>query len=188
MTVVSTNTERARKHSVESLVGMAIALAATVVYLLYGFGARHWEGSLPGHLIGVLGILLMLWAGFAHIWRRRHPGADEESMRNAMHLHIIAGLVGPYLAILHGGLEFRGAAGMFTLATLTMVVSGLVGRAVLSEGPVDATLTGAALTRAERRRHMLGLWWWLHIPVSSALWVLAVWHIATWVFYQTRAT
>ena len=98
------------------------------------------------------------------------------------------GSSGELLAILHGGLEFRGAAGMFTLATLTMVVSGLVGRAVLSEGPVDATLTGAALTRAERRRHMLGLWWWLHIPVSSALWVLAVWHIATWVFYQTRAT
>ena len=160
------------------------------------------------------------------------------AMRTAMRSHVIAGVLGPYLVILHSGFAFRGLAGALTLLMVLVVVSGVVGRAIFTAvprqvsliDPVRAAMLDADLARLETenadllrrgdpdparreavRREMialrhreelarsewrvaggtelwrraLGFWWYLHIPVSAALWVLAAAHIVAALWYGT---
>jgi hypothetical protein len=231
-----------QRRTAESVGGVSAAVLATAVFVVWRDGSTRWASAWPGHLLGVLGFLLMLWAGFAYSRRKRHPGIGVGAMRDAMHAHIVAGLVGPYLVILHSGLAFHGVAGVLTLLTVLMVASGIVGRAVVSAvptriemvDPVRAAMLDAELARVEtelavlgrsghsdqsaleaqrealrvrsasvrheqellhaqwrqetsgqRWRSVLSVWWYLHIPVSAALWVLAVAHIVGSLYYAT---
>ncbi len=227
-----------RRNTAELLSGIATAVVATIVYALWrGTGAR-WAGTLPGHVLGVLGVLLMLWATVDYSRRKRRQEAGGVAMRTAMRSHVMAGLLGPYLVILHSGLDFRGLAGLLSLLMVLVVASGVIGRAIFTAlprrvtlvDPVRAAMLDAELARAETehaellrrgdpdperreaiRREMialrhreelarsewrvvdgvgfwrraLGLWWYLHVPVSAALWVLASAHIAAALYYGT---
>jgi hypothetical protein len=53
---------------------------------------------------------------------------------------MVAGLLGPYLVILHSGFAFHGLAGALTLAMVLVVASGVVGRAAMSSMPVNVEL------------------------------------------------
>ena len=158
-------------------------------------------------------------------------------MHAAMQLHIVAGLLGPYLVILHSGLAFHGLAGVLTLLMVLVVASGVVGRAVVAAlpahvelaDPVRAALLDAELARLETRqaelareggdatardavrreiasvrheqelrraewmqvggaavaRRAVSVWWLLHVPVSAALWVLALVHIVATLYFVT---
>jgi hypothetical protein len=155
-----------------------------------------------------------------------------------MRSHVVAGLVGPYLVILHSGFAFRGLAGVLTLLMVIVVASGVVGRAIMSAvpvrvglvDPVRAAMLDAELARLETMeaelsresaadavrmdalqremvatRHeqellrtqwrqrgagktmrcLLSIWWYLHVPVSAALWVLASAHVVAALYYAT---
>lgn len=232
------------------LVGGSLAAAlATVAFLVWREGSTRWASGLPGHVLGAIGLALMLWAGVAYTWRKRRTAPGDSAMRGAMQSHIVAGLLGPYLVILHTGLAFHGVAGALTLLMVLVVASGVVGRAVftavprqiglaepvrmaLLEGeearleaaladlareaagttagePPDAaaaTERGRALRaelvsvrheqehlRGEWRergssaawRRVLSVWWFLHVPVSMALWILALVHIGGALYYAT---
>jgi len=227
-----------RRNTAEVVGGTATAAVATLVYAVSrGDGAR-WAGTLPGHLLGVVGVLLMLWATVDYSRRKRGQQAGGVAMRTAMRSHVIAGVLGPYLVILHSGFAFRGLAGALTLLMVLVVVSGVVGRAIFTAvprqvsliDPVRAAMLDAELARLETenadllrrgdpdparreavRREMialrhreelarsewrvaggtelwrraLGFWWYLHIPVSAALWVLAAAHIVAALWYGT---
>jgi hypothetical protein len=218
--------------------GASAAILSTVAFIAWRNGSAGWAGGLAGHALGVAGFALMVWAGFAYTWRKRAPAPGDSAMRGAMQTHIVAGLVGPYLVILHSGLVFSGLAGGLTLLMVVVVASGLVGRAVFTAvprsiavaDPVRAALLDADLARLEteaadlaredapdpaRRdalraemvsvrheqehlraqwqqrgasvawRRAFSAWWFLHVPVSMALWVLAVAHAAGAMYYST---
>lgn len=233
------------------LVGGSLAAAlATVAFVVWRDGSTRWASGLPGHVLGAIGLALMLWAGVAYTWRKRREAAGDAGMRAAMQSHIVAGLLGPYLVILHSGLAFHGVAGALTLLMVLVVASGLVGRAVFTAVPrqialadpvrmallegeearLEAALAdlaresarvtadeeaNAATTASERGRalraelvsvrheqehlrgewrergssatwrRVLSVWWFLHVPVSMALWVLAFVHMGGALYYAT---
>jgi hypothetical protein len=140
--------------------GLTAAALATIAFVYWRAGSQHWAGTLPGHVLGVIGIALMLWAGFGYTWRKRHATPGARAMQGAMQSHIVAGLVGPYLVILHSGLAFHGLAGVLSLLMVLVVASGVVGRAIMAAipahialaDPVRAALLDAELARLETQQ------------------------------------
>jgi len=221
----------------EAVGGLTAGALATLAFWFWRDAGVRWASTLPGHLFGILGFVLMLWAGFGYTARKRSASPGAQSMQAAMQLHIVAGLLGPYLVILHSGLAFHGLAGVLTLLMVLVVASGVVGRAVVAAlpahvelaDPVRAALLDAELARLETRqaelareggdatardavrreiasvrheqelrraewmqvggaavaRRAVSVWWLLHVPVSAALWVLALVHIVATLYFVT---
>jgi hypothetical protein len=216
---------------------VAAAVLATVAFVFWRDASAHWSSAVPGHALGAVGVALMLWAAAGYSWRKRHIATGAAPMQAAMQGHIIAGLLGPYLVILHSGLAFRGLAGVLTLLTVLVVASGVVGRALYAAvprridvaDPVRAAMLDAEMARLEMQdadrarrgesdaagaealqramaavrheqalvqsqwrddagggsRRALSGWWWLHVPLSFALWVVAAAHVAGTLYYAT---
>ncbi len=137
---MSATAPRRTAEATTAVVAMATAVAATAVFLVWRDGSTWWPSALPGHALGGLGFALMLWAGFGYSWRKRSVAPGAPPMARAMHAHMVAGLLGPYLVILHSGLAFRGLAGVLSLLLVLVVASGVLGRAVFVRLPKAVTL------------------------------------------------
>lgn len=225
-----------RRLTAELAAGLLTSALATAAFIAWRVEGERWAGTLPGHTLGVVGIMLMLWAGFAYSWRKRQLTPGAQPMRSAMQTHIVAGLVGPFLVILHSGFAFRGLAGVLSFMMVLVVASGVIGRALMSaipatialSDPVRSALLDAELARLETSeaqharehpgdrdgleawrqrivsvrhaqelqrsqwtqsgsgnsaRRLVSAWWFLHVPVSVALWVVAVAHIIASVYF-----
>ncbi len=148
-----------RPSTASILVGVVAAVLGTLALVAWRVHGLPWASTPFGHGMGVLGTLLMLWAGFGYAWRKRHLALGASSMRDAMTMHMVAGLAGPYLVILHSGFDFRGLAGVLTLLTMLVVASGIVGRlvfgvvprAIVVADPVKAAMLEAEMAQIERR-------------------------------------
>jgi hypothetical protein len=155
-------------------VGLAIAVA-TGLYLLVARNGLPAASGLVGHGIGILGFLLMLVAEIAYTWRKHPERAGPWPLRRWMQAHVFAGIVGPYLVLLHTAFEFRGLAGVLTLAMLVVVVSGVLGRYVYT--------AGAAQPGVPDGPRPLSRWYLLHVPLSAAMFALAAMHVAGALYY-----
>lgn len=228
----------APRRTAELFAAVFTAAAAILAYLLARPGVARWAGAPVGHLLGAVGLGLMLWAGFGYTWRKRSTAPGVTAMRAAMYSHVAAGLLGPLLVILHSGFTFHGLAGILSLAMVLVVASGVVGRALFGAVPrevtvadpirlamLDAELARLEVQRADaarssapdpatearvRRamtdlqheqevlrtswraaggavawRKVLSGWWFLHVPVSMALWLLALAHVGGALWYGT---
>jgi hypothetical protein len=108
-------------------------LAAAVITAVYAF-VVSWNHAVPaagsffGHLIGVLGFVLMLLTETLYSFRKRSRRARWGNMESWLQFHIFTGLVGPYMVLLHTSWKFNGLAGATTLLTIIIVISGFVGR------------------------------------------------------------
>ncbi len=228
-----------RQRTTDLALAGAAAGGGVAAFLLLGGATPRFPSTLAGHLMGALGLGLMLWAGFGYSWRKRHLSGGG-SMQRAMRLHAIAGSVGPLLVLLHSGLEFRGLAGMLTLVTFIVAATGVLGRAVFTAAPRavavsdpvraamldaemarlevlaadraragaedaedDATLRARMVALRHEQEHLrahweqapaaaawrraLSGWWYLHVPLSYALWVLAAAHVVAALWFATLA-
>jgi hypothetical protein len=110
---------------------------------------------------------------------RSGPGA----VRHWLELHVFAGLVGPYLVLLHTSFRFRGLAGVLTLAMLFVVGSGLVGRFLVPA--LSSEQIGPGGSPPGRFRRGLALWYLLHVPLALAMFALAAVHIVAALYYAT---
>ncbi len=141
----------------EVLMGLGVAVLATLLYVLRHDAAASWASSALGHGLGIVGFALMLWAGFGYTWRKHQPAGGATAMSSAMLWHMGSGLLGPYLVLLHSGFAFRGLAGVLTLGMVLVVASGVVGRAVLTAipravvtaHPVQVAMLESELARVE---------------------------------------
>src|SRR3989304_3637982 len=133
------------------LAGLAVAL----ITALYA-GATALEGipaasGFLGHSLGVLGFLLMLATETLYSLRKRALRRPWGRMRDWLRFHIFTGIVGPYLVLLHSAWEFRGLAGVVTLLTVIVVLSGFTGRYIYTAGPrtADGIVLEAEAIQAE---------------------------------------
>ena len=149
--------------------------ASTFLYLVAVRGGLPAPGGLVGHGLGLLGFLLMVAAETAYSWRKRPGRSGPGPLRNWLTAHVVAGLVGPYLVLLHTAFRFKGLAGVLTLLMLVIVASGMAGRYLYT------SVSGAEGADAARRP--LSLWYLLHVPLAAALFVLALFHIAGALYY-----
>ena len=154
-----------RRWWIAELAASVLAMGvATVPYLVAGHDGSPSPSGLYGHGLGIVGVLLMLVAEFAYSWRKRPTCFGPGPVSRWMQLHVFCGLVGPYLTFLHSAFRFQGLAGVLMLLVGVIVVSGMIGRYARA---------AAGQPAGERK----SLWYLMHVPLSAALFVLAIAHV-----------
>lgn len=169
-------------------------LLITAIYALAVWQMRAIPAAsgLFGHLIGVIGFLLMLMTETLYSLRKRSRRAFWGSMAEWLRFHIFTGIVGPYLVLLHTSWKFNGLAGATTVLTVIIVFSGFVGRYIYTRIP--RTLDGVEIaspagqfqaTALASARRALAIWHAVHIPIGMALFTAAFIHIGAALYYAT---
>jgi hypothetical protein len=116
---------------------LAVIAVVTGLYMLAYLHARKLPTafSLVGHGIGIVGFILMLMTATLYTIRKRVDDARWGSMAAWLRFHMVTGLVGPYMVLLHTSMRFRGLAGVAMLLTVVVVISGVVGRYLYTAVP-----------------------------------------------------
>ncbi len=145
--------------------------------------------ELFGHAIGILGFILMLMTETLYSLRKRSRSVKWGKMSTWLQSHIFMGIVGPYMVLLHTSWKFNGLAGVITLLTIVIVVSGFIGRYIFTRIPrtmdgleIEGTLSQEALRHARR---LMALWHTIHIPIGMALFIAAFVHIGAALYFAT---
>jgi len=169
-------------------------LAAVLISAMYGAVVMLTKEIPPaadlfGHSLGILGFILMLMTEMLYSLRKRSRSARWGRMSSWLEFHIFTGLVGPFMVLLHTSWKFNGLAGITTLFTVVIVISGFVGRYIYTRVPrttegmiIEGTLSEAALRQARR---LMALWHTVHIPIGMALFVAAFVHMGAALYYAT---
>ena len=145
--------------------------------------------ELFGHGLGIIGFIFMLITETLYSLRKRSRSVRWGRMSNWLQFHIFTGIVGPYMVLLHTSWKFNGIAGVTTLFTIIIVVSGFIGRYIFTRIPrtpdgleMETTLSQEALRQARR---LMALWHTIHIPIGIVLFVSAFVHIGAALYYAT---
>jgi len=128
------------QKSRELLFAVIAMILITLAYLLAQtlYGATPRASSLFGHGLGVVGFVLMLMTETLYSLRKRTRLARWGQMSHWLEFHIFTGLVGPFMVLLHPGWQFKGLAGVLSLLTVLIVISGVVGRYIYTAVPRTA--------------------------------------------------
>lgn len=169
-------------------------LAMILITGIYGL-FMLWTREVPpaselfGHSIGIIGFTFMLMTETLYSLRKRSRSVKWGRMSAWLQFHIFTGLVGPYMVLLHTSWKFNGIAGVTTLFTVIIVVSGFIGRYIFTRIPrtldgleIDGTLSQEAVKQARR---FLALWHTIHIPIGMVLFASAFVHIGAALYYAT---
>jgi hypothetical protein len=146
---------------------LASLVAVGAITAAYWYVARRGvpqPGGWIGHGLGIAGFVLMLGAETLYTLRKRLRRLALGSMQTWLQVHVFMGIVGPYLVLLHSAGRINGIAGVVSLLTVIMVLSGFVGRYIYTAAPrtldgneVSAESLQEQLAGAERQLQRLGL-------------------------------
>jgi xanthosine utilization system XapX-like protein len=170
------------------------AILIGAIYSLVVFWTREIPpaGALFGHLLGIVGFILMLMTEIMYSIRKRSRSARWGSMASWLQFHIFTGLVGPFMVLLHSSWKFNGLAGATTLLTILIVISGFVGRYIYTQIPrtmdgveIDTPAGQSQASGLARARRLLAVWHIIHIPIGMALFTAAFIHIGAALYYAT---
>lgn len=148
-----------------------IALLVMVLFTAAYAGVAASSGLVPaaynlfGHGLGIAGFILMLMTETLYTLRKRSRLARWGRMSSWLRFHIVTGLVGPYLVLLHTSWKFHGLAGVVMVGTVIIVFSGIVGRYIYTAIP--RTIEGAELEAADLERQIGALAVGLNPSLSS---------------------
>jgi len=179
------------RNAKELWLAFLAAILITGFYGLVVFLTREIPpaSELFGHGLGILGFILMLMTETFYSLRKRTRSARWGRMSSWLQFHIFTGLVGPYTVLLHTSWKFNGLAGVTTLLTVVIVISGFVGRYIYTRIPrtsdgieMTDSLSAEALKQARR---LMALWHTIHIPIGMALFAAAFVHIGAALYYAT---
>jgi len=124
-------------------------IVITLVYLFVytRLGDVPPASDLFGHMLGVIGFILMLMTESLYSIRKRSRRAGWGRMSSWLNFHIFTGIVGPYMVLLHTSWKFNGLAGLTFILTVIIVISGFIGRYIYTAVPRSAD--GVALQRSQ---------------------------------------
>lgn len=142
------------KH-IELLISFFIASILLAIYALYALLADPSGGHPVGHLLGISGLLLMLMTETLYTFRKRARWFRFGPLRIWLSFHIVTGITGPWLALLHTAFAFRGLAGLAMALTLLVVISGFVGRYIYTAVP--RSKAGVIVARKELTAQLTAL-------------------------------
>ncbi len=170
---------RAAGRGRELWYALAAIIAVTALYAVAYTQAGRFPtaSSWVGHGIGIAGFVLMLMTATLYSLRKLRRDASWGSTASWLRFHMVTGLVGPYMVLLHTAMRFHGFAGLTMLLTVIVVASGLVGRFLYTRVP-RAPETAA-------RRRAFALWHVVHLPLTWALFAAAVVHVVAALYYAT---
>lgn len=179
------------RNAIEVWLAFLAAILITGLYALVVIFTREIPAASDwfGHGLGIFGFLLMLMTETLYSLRKRMRTVRFGRMSLWLKFHIFTGLVGPYLVLLHTSWKFNGLAGVTTLLTVVIVISGFVGRYIYTRIPrtadgyvIEDSLSAEALKQARR---LMALWHTIHIPIGMALFTAAFVHIGAALYYAT---
>jgi hypothetical protein len=159
------------------------ALAAVVAVTALYAAAYAQEGHFPtasgwvGHGIGIAGFVLMLMTATLYPLRKLRAGSNWGPTASWLRFHMVTGLVGPYMVLLHTAMRFQGLAGLTMLLTALVVASGVVGRFLYTRVPRSP--------EAAARRRAFAVWDLVHMPLNLALCTAAMIHVIAALYYAT---
>jgi len=135
-----------RPRPTELWYALAAIVVVTVLYVLAYQQADAFPAAsgLVGHGIGIAGFVLMLMTATLYSLRKLRTDARWGSTAGWLRFHMVTGLVGPYMVLLHTTMRFQGLAGLAMLLTVVVVVSGLIGRYLYTLVPRVVDEDGAA--------------------------------------------
>lgn len=183
------------RRAPELIWALGIVAGLTVLYRVFAHPPLTAAGALVGHGLGILGFVLMLATEVLYSVRKRVRGRAWGPLRTWLRVHIVTGIVGSYLVLLHGSWVLGGLAGWTLLATVVVVVSGFVGRYLYTALPrtvdgaedpgadADASLSEVARAQLARVRRLLAVWHVVHVPLGMVLFTLAFAHIGAAVYF-----
>jgi hypothetical protein len=132
----------------ELVLALLAMIGITVVYGGYVRAvAVPAAGGLLGHSLGIVGLTMMLMTETLYSMRKRAMRRPRGTMRSWLQFHILTGIVGSYLVVLHSAWSFSGLAGALTAMTVVVVASGFVGRYIYTAVP--RTADGAVIEAQE---------------------------------------
>jgi hypothetical protein len=123
----------------------------------------------------------MLMTATLYSLRKLRTDARWGATSSWLSFHMVTGLVGPYLVLLHSSLRFNGLAGLTMLLTAVVVGSGLVGRYLYTRVPRGPDAGSAG------RRRAFAAWHLVHLPLTWALFAAATVHVIAALYYATLA-
>ena len=179
------------RNAIELWLAFVAAILITGLYALVVIFTSGIPSAsdLFGHGLGILGFILMLMTETLYSLRKRTRSARWGRMSRWLQFHIFTGLVGPYMVLLHTSWKFNGLAGVTTLLTVVIVISGFVGRYIYTRIPrtadgleIQGTLSEQTFKQARR---LMALWHTAHIPIGMALFTAAFVHIGAALYYAT---
>jgi hypothetical protein len=129
-----------------------VVIAITVAYGgVVGSVGLPTAGSLVGHSLGVLGLTLMLMTETLYSLRKRAMHRPWGTMRAWLRFHIVTGISGGWLVLLHAAWHYQGLAGCLTVMTVVVIASGFIGRYIYTAVPrtADGVIIEARALQAE---------------------------------------
>ena len=101
----------------------------------------------------------MLMTETLYSLRKRSRRARWGRTASWLRFHIVTGLVGPYLVLLHAAWRYNGLAGAVMLMTVVVVISGFIGRYIYTRVPrnADGLIMEAGELQAQIDRLQLAL-------------------------------
>lgn len=124
-----THTATPRRNPVELEIAFVIVIILSGIYIGYDLLGEPSGGHPFGHWLGIIGTVLMLLTETLYSIRKRTRLLNRFGpMRRWLALHIVTGIVGPFMVLMHTGLQFRGLAGVTMALTALVVVNGFFGR------------------------------------------------------------
>ncbi len=169
-------------------------IACSIIGGIYGAVVFLTRGIPPasdlfGHALGIFGFIMMIMTELLYSLRKRSRSARWGRMSAWLQFHIFTGLVGPFMVLLHTSWKFNGLAGVTTLFTVVIVLSGFIGRYIYTRIPrtADGLEVGAIVSpeMIARTRRLMALWHTIHIPIGMALFTAAFIHIGAALYYAT---
>jgi hypothetical protein len=167
-------------------------ITGIIISVFYG-GVILFTRQIPpakeifGLSLGILGFVLMLMTEILYSLRKRSRLAHWGRMSDWLKFHIFTGLVGPYMVLLHTSWKFNGLAGVITLFTIVIVISGFIGRYIYTRIPRTAEgieiESGLSTEAVKQARRLMALWHTIHIPIGMVLFAAAFIHIGGAMYY-----
>jgi hypothetical protein len=127
------------------------------------------SGSL-GHLLGIIGALLMLLLLLYSLRKRFRFARKWGSLNTWLQAHIFLGFTGPFLVLFHTVFKVNGIVAIAFWSMALVVLSGMVGKYIYELIP--RSLSGMELNRIELEAEEIGLTFEMrkYIPAGHPFW------------------
>lgn len=181
---------RRRTRLVAGLAVAAAVAAFLLEYVLSQWSDRPFGHTQEGHLLGWLGLIMILVVFAYPAQKRLRP--NHVWSKPWLYLHEILGILGPLVILVHSGAHFHALVPVLALLALALVVlSGVAGQvlhtlafrtlydkrhALAQQGMTEEAIE-ARLQELASQEGILRWWPWVHVPLTAAFVVLTLMHI-----------
>ncbi|MDP1948416.1 MAG: hypothetical protein Q8L77_13050 [Nitrospirota bacterium] len=181
---------------VAGLVSIAVAGALLFEMFLSLESVLSFGHTRQGHVTGWIGLAVILLVFLYPI--RKRAGQNRMWPRGWFQIHMVAGVVGPLLIVLHAGAHLHALVPILAMVSMGIVaLSGIIGQAVhylalrtLNEERRQLLEQGVSPGEAEVRLHDVAsreetfrVWQLIHAPMTLLFMVLVVLHVVGAMFF-----